>query len=108
MDVMISHNDMTVRLNSSGANVPIIPCWLTSKLQPLDPTINFSFKCSVASEWENWMCQGSKSFIPTGRIKNGFLCSWVLCAWKQVSAKIIENAFNRIESESDVKENENN
>ncbi|KAF0992043.1 hypothetical protein HZS_6766 [Henneguya salminicola] len=44
MDSMTSHKDMTVRarLNSSGANVAIIP--------PLDIAINHSFNCSVLSE----------------------------------------------------------
>ncbi|GFV32053.1 pogo transposable element with KRAB [Trichonephila clavipes] len=43
--------------------IAIIPGGLTKKLQPLDVSINRSFKSKVRKLWEQWMSDGEKRTI---------------------------------------------
>lgn len=47
----------------------VIPGDLSSQLQPLDVSINESFKAFMKDEWNQWMIAKNKDRTPTGRLK---------------------------------------
>ena len=71
----------------------VIPGGLTKKLQPLDISVNQSFKNHVREEWEKWMLEGIHTFPETG---NAEVCNyWVIRAWKAVKVTAIMNGLRK-------------
>jgi hypothetical protein len=82
------------------SQLAVIPGGLTKKLQPLDLTINRSFKCKMRQKWEDWMLNGIKTFTKTNRIrKAGYeeVCKWVAESWQEITEKCIKNGFKSAE-----------
>jgi hypothetical protein len=44
------------------SKLAIIPGRLTKKIQPLDLSVNKSFKSKLRSTWERWMMTGVKDY----------------------------------------------
>ena len=42
---------------------------MTKLLQPLDISVNRTFKIGMRAKWENWLSCGEKSFTATGRLR---------------------------------------
>ena len=76
----------------------VIPGGLTKKLQPLDISVNWSFKNHVRKEWEEWMLGGIHTFPETGKVRRTThteVCNWVIQAWKAVKVTAIMNGFRK-------------
>ncbi|GFT01502.1 pogo transposable element with KRAB domain [Trichonephila clavipes] len=85
MDSMKSHVSENVKnaLKSASSKIAIIPGGLTKKLQPLDVSINRSFKSKVRKLWGQWMSVGEKNYTKTGKLKRASyenVSGWVLKA----------------------------
>lgn len=86
----------------------VIPGGLTSKLQPLDLSVNRSFKSKMRDKWEEWMVNGYHSFTNSGAIKKASyieICQWIDECWSEVTADCIKNGFkaaNICEYQTDV------
>ena len=76
----------------------VIPGGLTKKLQPLDISVNRSFKNHVREEWEKWMSEGIHTFTETGKMRRAThaeVCNWVIRAWRAVKVTAITNGFRK-------------
>ena len=76
----------------------VIPGGLTKKLQPLDISVNRSFKNHVREEWEKWMSEGIHTFTETGKMRRAThaeVCNWVIRAWVAVKVTAIMNGFRK-------------
>lgn len=84
------------RLAEGRTHLAVIPGGLTSMLQPLDVSINRPFKAEFRRLYSEWMAAGHHEKTPTGRLRRASLqlvCSWILNAWRAVSADIIVKSF---------------
>jgi transposase-like protein len=96
-----SHLTLEIQiLVKSHSQLAVIPGGLTKKLQPLDLTVNRSFKCKLRQKWEDWMLNGLKSYTKTNKIRKASyeeVCNWVLESWTEVTSKCIQNGFKSAE-----------
>ena len=66
---MRAHLIETVKSLVRRANtvLTVIPGGSTKILQPLDISVNRSFKAKLRKTWEEWMISGNHTFTKTGR-----------------------------------------
>ncbi|KAK7088131.1 hypothetical protein V1264_022083 [Littorina saxatilis] len=106
MDSMRAHITVGVKqaVKSANALLAVIPGGTTKFLQPLDISVNRSFKASLCKLWERWMTEGEHSFTKTGRMRRASLAevaSWVVQAWEEVPIRVIIKAFQKAEIVAD-------
>lgn len=80
--------------------IAMIPGGLTKKLQPLDISVNKSFKAYLRRQWEDWMVDGFHEFTKSGHIKRASydtVCNWISNAWTLVPTTAIINGFRKTE-----------
>ncbi|MCG8431977.1 MAG: hypothetical protein MJA29_12505 [Candidatus Omnitrophica bacterium] len=102
LDSMTAHKTASVKehLKRKNSKIGIIPGGLTKLLQPLDISVNRSFKQHVRMSWEQWMCDGEHSFTKTGRQRRAsyaLVAEWIVDAWKKVPISAIVNGFRKSE-----------
>jgi len=101
LDSFSAHIDEGVRStfkNEHKTTTAVIPGGLTKKLQPLDISVNRSFKNHVRAEWEKWMSEGIHTFTETGKMRRAThaeVCDWVVRAWRAVTVTSITNGFRK-------------
>ena len=79
------------------SKLAIIPAGLTKKLQPLDLTVNRSFKEKMRQKWEDWMIEEAHEYTKSGRIKRisySGICKWIVDSWNEVEESCVINGFN--------------
>ena len=97
-----------------NSHLGIIPGGLTKKIQPLDLTVNKSFKDKMKNEWYNWMKYGEHEFTKSNKIKRASyaqVCNWIVRSWDLVNEDVVRNGFkkagicdyeNHYESDTDI------
>ena len=77
----------------------LIPGGLTSQLQPLDLTVNRSFKCKMKRYYRDVVEQHNKNVntsAPARDERLRMLCGAVRRAWKDVRASTIRKGFQKM------------
>ena len=102
LDSFSAHIDEGVRntfKTEHKTTTAVIPGGFTKKLQPLDISVNRSFKNHVCEEWEKWMSEGIHTFSETGKMRRAThaeVYNWVIQAWKEVKVTAIMNGFRKL------------
>jgi hypothetical protein len=84
------------RYNERNTDIAIIPGGLTSRLQPLDVSLNKSFKAKVRHAYNQWMDEAIKEYTPSGKIKRpsySLVANWVKEAWDNIEPAMIRKSF---------------
>ncbi|KAL0278423.1 UNVERIFIED_CONTAM: hypothetical protein PYX00_000251 [Menopon gallinae] len=100
LDAAIEHRAESVEsCCRSMRTVPcVIPDGLSSKLQPLEISVNRSFKSNLRECWEKWMVKGFKSFTKNGSMKRASheeILKWIDSAWRNVPEIAVINGFKK-------------
>lgn len=100
MDSMKAHltDDIKKLCKNNKCFRAIIPGGMTKLLQPLDITVNRSFKCKIRGKWEKWMTEELKEYTKNGRMKRASyttVCEWIADSWKNISAKTVIKGFRK-------------
>lgn len=98
MDSCKAHTTSEIKmLIGKYSKLAIIPGGLTKKLQPLDLTVNRSFKENMRRRWEDWMIAEAHDYTKSGRIKRisyAGICNWIADSWYEVEKSCVINGFN--------------
>ncbi|CAC5359288.1 unnamed protein product [Mytilus coruscus] len=87
-------------LETVNTTPAVIPDGMTKLLQPLDISVNRTFKMRMRSQWEKWMTSGEKSFTATDRLRRASLqevAAWVANSAKSVPKTCVDNGFRKDE-----------
>ena len=100
LDAAPGHKTETIKkkLKQQQTAVAIIPGGLTSQLQPLDISVNKSFKSHLKTLWKKWMTDGIKSYTKNGSPKRASydeIAEWISKAWDSVTVETIKNGFRK-------------
>jgi hypothetical protein len=80
------------RLRNKNTDLVIIPCCTTRQLQPLEMSINKSFKHLVHKHYGAWLNKDNHILISSCKIKRlstTIIVEWISKAWKGVPVNII-------------------
>ena len=67
-------------------------------LQPLDISVNRSFKAKIREQWEKWMVEGIHTYTATGKMRRASyseVCEWIVKAWEAILVTTITNGFRK-------------
>lgn len=91
--------DIAKEAVKSSAHMIVVPGGLTKKLQPLDISVNKSFKGKIRHHWERWMIDSARhTYTKSGKQRKATLvevCEWILDAWNSITPECIKNGFKK-------------
>src|SRR5215469_12095450 len=75
------------RFTEKNTDIAVIPGGCTSKLQPLDVSLNRPFKNNIRKLWADWMVNSAHELTKAGRLKRPSyveVVNWVRNAWDNI------------------------
>jgi hypothetical protein len=92
--------DLAKQAVQDCSKMAMIPGGLTKKLQPLDLSVNKSFKSKMRYRWERWMMDDSKhTFTKSGKQRHATLlevCEWVEKSCSEIAPACVKNGFRKM------------
>uniref|UniRef100_U9UBC4 DDE-1 domain-containing protein n=1 Tax=Rhizophagus irregularis (strain DAOM 181602 / DAOM 197198 / MUCL 43194) TaxID=747089 RepID=U9UBC4_RHIID len=100
-------------IRKKRTDLAVIPDDLTSHLQPLDVSLNRSFKSKIRNIYNNWMSEAIKNYISCGKIKRPFyslVVRWIKEGWDAIDINMIRQSFKYCDerNENDSEESDSN
>ena len=92
-------------LRVRDAGLVVVPPGQTGLCQPLDVSVNRSFKAHMRKLYEEWLAQCNFTYTRAGNVKrpsHDIIVSWVSKAWSAVDVGIIRRCFRLCGLASDV------
>src|SRR3989337_1811564 len=98
IDSFSGHKTDTVkkRFREKKTDLAVIPGGLTSKLQPLNVSLNKPFKTKIRNLYNHWMSEAIKEYTPLGKIKRpsySLVATWVKESWEAMDIDMIRCSF---------------
>jgi len=96
LDSAPAHLTSEVKDKFKNTTLAVIPGGLTKILQPLDISVNKSFKSKIRRHWEQWMVNGYHEYTKSGRMKKASyeeVCKWIDSSWREITPECIKNGF---------------
>jgi DDE superfamily endonuclease len=98
LDSFTAHKTNAVknRFHEKKTNLAVIPGGLTSRLQPLDVSLNKPFKAKVRNLYNHWMSEAIKDYTLSGKIKRpsySLVANWVKESWEAMDTNMIKRSF---------------
>ncbi|PIO70790.1 DDE superfamily endonuclease [Teladorsagia circumcincta] len=100
LDAAPSHRtELTKQYLQQHSRMIMIPGGLTKLLQPLDISVNKSFKSNLRRCWEDWMIEEERhTYTRSGKRQRPSyeeICDWIATSWDQVTSECIMNGFRK-------------
>ena len=86
------------QLRKMNTELVVIPNRMTSVLQPMDVSINNTFKDRLRQQYLTWISDPARELTETGKIKRAApseVARWVSAAWKAIPESIIIRSFKK-------------
>jgi hypothetical protein len=86
------------QLRKMKTELVVIPDGMTSVLQPMDISIDKSFKDRLRQQYLTWIADPARELTETGKIKRAApseVARWVLAAWKAIPESILIRSFKK-------------
>ncbi|GES92590.1 pogo transposable element with KRAB domain [Rhizophagus clarus] len=98
LDSFTAHKITTVKnqFHEKYTDIAIIPGSLTSRLQPLDVSLNKFFKSKVQRLYNNWINDAIKDYTPSEKIKRptySLVANWIKESWDSMNINMIKRSF---------------
>lgn len=80
-----------------GVNVEFLPPNTTPVIQPLDHSLNASFKIAVRTLWKDWKTNTPPTYTEAGNRKGPskeLLEKWIMMAWNAISVDQVQRCWN--------------
>ncbi|KAK6009514.1 hypothetical protein OSTOST_25549 [Ostertagia ostertagi] len=100
LDAALSHRtEATKQCLQQYFRMIMIPGGLTKLLQPLDISVNNSFKSNLRRCWEDWMIEEERhNYTKSGKRQRPSyeeICAWIATSWDHVTSDCILNGFRK-------------
>lgn len=85
-------------VRSYNTDIAVIPSGLTSVLQPIDVGINKPFKDMMRIQWNNWLCDGEKTYTEGGGVRAPplpMISEWIINSWNEIKIDTVVKSFKK-------------
>ena len=98
LDSFTAHKTVNIknRFHEKNTNLAVIPGGLTSRLQPLDVSLNKPFKVKVRNLYNQWMNEAVKEYTSSGKIRRpsySLVATWIKESWESIDINMIQRSF---------------
>jgi hypothetical protein len=95
-DAFLGHlsEELKVKLERKKCDLVVIPCGVTSQLQPRNISVNVPFKDCLINGYEAWFLSENLPLTPSGKIRRASaskLAKWLTAAWKKFTRRTVNS-----------------